>query len=272
MSRAVIALALLLAGPVFARPSMAAEPRGAAVETAVAYVRALGAGDYAKAYSMLTPASQRYFGNVPNYASIWVSDRFSCRSVRALRLERTGSAQIVTLREDVGYFNYGTEREARGTITTGYAVVRESGRYRINDGGHPYRTFVPNGIVAQRGGVKVIVREVAFYPRRLEVMLTFENDGDAFVTFLPYGRSFMRDGAAVYHPMRTRDWLLTDRQLFLGLRLAADARYTGQLNFLVDRRLDDRARSLALVVAPALAEGADRPEEFTLPPISVPAR
>lgn len=272
MRGAVIPAALLLAGSVFARPAFAAAPRGPAVETALAYVRALGAGDYAKAYGMLSPASQLYFGNLPNYASVWISDRFSCHRVQALRLENSRNAQFVTVREDVGYFNYGTEREARGTITTGYAVVRAGAGYRINDAGHPYRTFVPGGIMTQHNGVKVTVRELAFYPRRLEVTLTFENDGDAFVTFLPYGRSFMRDDAAVYHPLRTRDWLLTDRQLFLGLRLAADARYTGQMNFLVDRRLDDRSHSLALVVAPAVAEGADGPVEFALPPISVPAR
>lgn len=272
MTRAHVASALLPAVLAFARPVSAAAPSGPAVQATLAYVRALGSGDYAKAYAMLTPSAQRYFGNLPNFASVWISDRFSCGRVQALHVQTGRGAQIVTIREQIGYFNYGTQRRAHGTITTSYAVLHEHGRYRIDDGGHPYRSFVPSGITAQHRGIKVTVRELAFYARRLEVTLTFENDGQGFVTFLPYGRSFVRDGGAVYHPLRTRDWLLTDRQLFLGLRLAADARYTGQLNFLVDRRLDDRVRSLALVVAPAVGEGAERPEEFDLPPIDVPAR
>ena len=272
MTRAVIAWALLLAGPAFARPALAAAPQGPAVDAALGYVRALGGGDYAKAYGMLTPQSQRYFGNLPNFASVWIADRFRCARVDALRLETAREAQVVTVREEIAYFNHGTQRDAHGIVTAGYTIVRIGGRYRVNDGGHPYRTFVPKGSVAQRGGAKVMVRELAFYPRRLEVTLTFENDGNSFVTFLPYGRSVVHDGAATYHPLRTRDWFLTDRQLFLGLRLAADARYTGQLNFLVERRLDDRARFFSLVVAPALEEGADRPVEFDLQPIAVPAR
>jgi len=122
-----------------------------------------------------------------------------------------------------------------------------------------------------RNGVKIIVRELAFYPRRIELALTFENDGNTFITFLPYGRTLLRDGSNFYHPLETRDWLLTDRQLFLGLRLAPNARYTGQIDFLTPGRLDNRARTFDLTVAPALPEGADQPIEFTFPPIAVPA-
>jgi hypothetical protein len=122
-----------------------------------------------------------------------------------------------------------------------------------------------------RSGAKVVVRELAFYPRRIELALTFENDGNAFITFLPYGRTLLRDGSNVYHPLDTRNWLLTDRQLFLGLRLAPNARYTGQIDFLTPGRLDDRARTYDLTIAPALPEGADQPVEFVMPPITVPA-
>ena len=150
-------------------------------------------------------------------------------------------------------------------------VVKENGAYRVDDEGHPYRSFVPSGAVVEHDGASVTVRKIAFYLRRIEVTLTLVNAGPGQITFLPYGRSVLRDESSVYRLWETRDWLLTDRQLFLGLRLAADARYTGQLNFQVDRRLDDRARSFTLTVAPALREGADTPLEFALPPIAVPA-
>jgi len=222
---------------------------------------------------MLARASRRYFGSYENYVSVWKADRFSSTHGIALKIARDGNAQLVTVRQEISYFNHGTQRLMRGQITTGYAVEEEDGAYRIDDGGHPYRSVLAeSAIAADRGGAKVIVRELAFYPRRVEATVTFENDSNTFITFLPYGRSLLREGSAVYHPLRTRDWMLTDRQLFLGLRLAANARYTGQINFLVPGRLDDRTRQFALVIGPALAQGADAPEQFSLPPIHVAAR
>ncbi|MGH7717120.1 MAG: hypothetical protein ACREML_14140, partial [Vulcanimicrobiaceae bacterium] len=152
-----------------------------------------------------------------------------------------------------------------------YLIVREGNAYCVDDAGHPYRSFVPANTAVDREGVKITVREVAFYPRRIELALTFENDGNGFITFLPYGRSILRDESTIFRPLDTRNWLLTDRQLFLGLRLAPDARYTGQIDFLTSGRLDGRLRTYVLTIAPALPEGADQPMEFVLPPIAVPA-
>ena len=266
---AAVAFAALLVPAV---AGAAVPPQGKAVDVALAYVRALEAGDYAKAYSMLARSAQRYFGSFENYASVWKADRFSGSHATALTVAAHGEAQFVTIRQEISYFNQGTQRQAHGRITTGYAVVDDAGSYRIDDGGHPYRSLVASAVEADRGGAKVILRELAFYPRRIEATVTFENDSPTFVTFLPYGRSVVRDGATTYHPLQTRDWLLTDRQLFLGLRLAPNARYTGQLNFLVPGRLDQRARRLTLDVGPALPQGADAPEHFTLPAIDVPSR
>lgn len=248
-----------------------AAPRGPATEAALGYVRALGSADYAKAYGLLSAGSQRYFGSLENYRSVWTADRFSSAHAQALKIAQAAGGELVTVREQIAYFNHGAQRLARGTITTAYVVIRERGKYRIVDGGHPYRSFVPSRVAARdAGGARVIVRELAFYPRRVEVTLTFENGSNGFVTFLPYGRTLLREGAARYHPLTTRDWLLTDRQLFLGLRLAADARYTGQINFAVWGRVGDGPHTFELIVAPALPAGGERPEEFRLPPIIVP--
>lgn len=258
-------MVLLQAGAVFAAPA------ASAAETALAYVRALGGGDYAKAYALLDAGSQRYFGSLDNYRSVWTSDRFAAGGAKVLKTSAVRGGEVVTVREHVAYFNHGTQRIARGTMTTPYTVIRQRGAYRVIDGGHPYRSFVPTGAIASdAGGTRVIMREMAFYPRRIEVTLTFENASNGFVTFLPYGRTLLREGTTRYYPLATHDWLLTDRQLFLGLRLAANARYTGQINFAVSRRAGDGAHTFALIVAPALPAGADRPEEFRLPPIMVP--
>jgi hypothetical protein len=255
-----------------ARSVPAAPPHGPAVEVALAYARAVGRGDYASAYRMLARGMHRYFGSVGNYASVFEAERFRASDQKAVRLVQTKTGQVVTIRENISYLNHGTQGEGHGRLVTGYVVVREAGAWRVDDAGHPYRSFVPDpSSRIERDGVRLVVRELAFYPRRIELTLSFENLSSAFVTFLPYGRTLLRDQYGAYHPLVTKNWLLTDRQLFLGLRLAPNARYTGQIDFLVDGRLDDRARSFSLNVAPALREGADQPEAFALPQITVPA-
>lgn len=270
MNRGV--LATLVAMLAFALPPCAAAaPSSPAVDVALAYARAVGTGDYNRAYGLLTSGMQRYFGNVSNYASVFKAERFAATDPKALRVERSGNDTIVVLREQITYLNHGTQSQGHGRLGLRYAIVREGDAFRVDDRGHPYKSYVPSGAAVDRNGVKIIVRELAFYPRRIELALTFENDGNAFMTFLPYGRTILRDQTNIYRPLDTRNWLLTDRQLFLGLRLAPDARYTGQIDFLTPGRLDDRARTYVLTVAPALSEGADQPMEFVLPPIAVPA-
>lgn len=274
MIRFACGVALLCAALLTCAParSAAPEPSGPVVDVALAYARAVGRGDYAKAYALLARDMQRYFGSLDNYASVFKAERFSAWDAKAVRLVQAKGGQVVTVRENISYLNHATQRAGHGRLLTGYMVVREAGAYRVDDVGHPYRSFVPEPAPqTDRGGVNVIVRELAFYPRRIELTLTFENLSNSFVTFLPYGRTLLRDQSAAYHPLVTRNWLLTDRRLFLGLRLAPNARYTGQIDFLTPGRLDDRARSFSLTVAPALPEGADQPEEFALPAIAVPA-
>lgn len=268
------ALAALIAMLAFCTPERSVAgppPSGAAVDAALAYARAVGNGDYDAAYAMLTTPMQRYFGSLHNYESVFVAERFSATGAKAVRLEHAKDAQIVTVREAIAFLNHGTQQLGHGQLALRYRIVREGNAYRVDDEGHPYRSYVPDSAVTRKG-VKIIVRELAFYPRRIELALTFENDGNAFITFLPYGRTLLRDGSNVYHPLDTRNWLLTDRQLFLGLRLAPNARYTGQIDFLTPGRLDERAHTYDLTVAPALPEGADQPIEFVLPAIAVPAR
>lgn len=267
--RLVPALALALAVALTRAPARSATP---AADTALAYARAVGRGDYAAAYGLLARGTQRYFKSIANFASVFQAERFRASGAKAIGAVQTKSNVVVTIREDITYLNHGTQAEGRGRLVTRYVVVREARAYRVDDGGHPYRSFVPTPASrVERDGVRLTVRELAFYPRRIELTLSFENRGNAFVTFLPYGRTLLRDQYGAYHPLVTRDWLLTDRRLFLGLRLPPDGRYTGQIDFLVDGRLDDRTRDFSLSVAPALREGADEPEAFGLPQITVPA-
>lgn len=119
-------------------------------------------------------------------------------------------------------------------------------------------------------GLRIDVRKVSFFAGRVEMILTFTNQGAGFVTILPYGRTVLRDGSGgIYHPLATKLPALTDRRLYEGLRLAANARYSGALNFQVPARFDPKR--LNLTVAPALRDGMDAPFEAVLPQMNVPA-
>jgi len=65
---------------------------------------------------------------------------------------------------------------------------------------------------------------------------------------------------------------LTDRQLFIGLRLAPSAQYTGALQFETPV-LADGPRRFTLTVAPFLRDGSDAPGEVSfsaIPPSPIP--
>ena len=96
-------------------------------------------------------------------------------------------------------------------------------------------------------------------------MVTFVNLGDNFVTLLPYGKSVLRDDrGGVYRILATKDWTITDKPLFQGVRLAPNSQYTGSLAFTAPR-VGDVRRTWSLTLAPALREGADEPFAMTVP-------
>ncbi len=119
-------------------------------------------------------------------------------------------------------------------------------------------------------GLRVRVIKMAFYTRRIEVVLSIANVGDKFVTALPYGKSVLRDGSgAIYRILATKDWRLTNQQLFLGLRLAPDAQYTGTIAF-ESPLLDDAARTWELTLGPVLTDGGDAPFSVVVGGIAAP--
>ena len=255
-----------LPGPLCA----ASEPAGIR-QAVLSYMRARGSGDYAAAFGQLTAADRSYFKNLANYASVFKADRFSSSGTTVLKVTPQKTSWIVTVRETIHFYDHGLQIERSGRITVPLVVVREPGGFRMDDTGHPYRSILPSSSLALHRA-RVSVRKISFFLRRIEVTLAFENDGTEAITFLPYGRSLLRDARGdVFRPFETRNWLLTDRQLFLGLRLAGSARYTGQINFQATGRVGDAAGLLTLVVGPALPEGGDEPLTFELPPIAVPA-
>ncbi len=209
---------------------------------------------------MLNPAARAYYRRADNFRSVYVADgyrigRFALLGVR--RSRHAGSVYFV--RETAQYHDWAHETELRVTATVPLGVVLVSGTWRIKDPGHPWRALATDAST-RVDGLRVSVKKVSFFARRIETIVTFANLGDRYVTLLPYGKSILRDDVGTpYRIIETRDWALTDKQLFEGLRLAPDAQYTGMLAFACERPLGDGPRVFTLTVAPLMDDGADQP-------------
>jgi hypothetical protein len=220
---------------------------------------ALESGRYRAAYELLNAAARSYYRDAGNYASIFAADRFRITSFRLVGASpERARGRVFFARETARYRDHAHDVDLALTATVPVGVIPDGGGWRIKDPGHPWRAFASDAFGAANG-VRVIVKKISFFERRIEAVVTFVNAGSAFVTVLPYGKSLLRDsGGRFYHPIETRDWRLTDRMLFEGLRLAPDAQYTGSLAF-SSEPLDDTARTFSLTIAPLLCDGADLP-------------
>lgn len=131
------------------------------------------------------------------------------------------------------------------------------------------RLTVASTANATENGLRVTVREIAFYERYATVLATFVNLGERGVTILPFGRSALRDGVAVYRVFVTRDAGLADPRLVIGVRLAPNAQIRGRLAFALPSA-DVRPHRVVLTVGPNVLDGGEVPFSVELPPIALP--
>ena len=225
---------------------------------------------YNDAFALLESKQRAYFRTAANFASGFEADgatldAFAIAGVRGATPER-----VVFVRERIALDDPANDVRVTTVLTVPYLVVGRGSSARIGEGaGRPWRAFAANAS-ARSGGMRVTVKKVAFDEHDVRVIVTMQNDGVGFVTVLPYGRSVLRDDAgAIYRPIVSRDWTMTDRRLFLGLRLAADSRYTGALAF-ASPALDDRAHRFTLTLGPIVRDGASAP--FSIDVAGVSAR
>ncbi len=233
------------------------------------YLQALRAREYAAAYALLSKPERAYFGTARNYASSFVADRIALRSYRLVSTTQTSQGTLAIVSETLAVFSQ--KRQASGTVTSkfAYGIVNAGGALGIKDPYHPWRAIVPERWAATASGVTVIVRKLSFYTGRIELLMAFQNRGDATVTILPYGRSIVRDDAdAVHRPIATKLAGLTDAELYEGVRLAPGEQYTGAMTFFTSDRF--APATLSATIAPLLADGADAPFALELPDYSVP--
>lgn len=230
------------------------------------YVTAIQRGDYAAAYALLTHGEQQYFRSSANFASVWTADDFKIAQFHVDDVRSSSAGQVAFVRETVMYLDHSRDKHIVARIVTPIGILKEHGVPRIKDPGHPWKARAVM-VQAEKDQLRITVKKIAFYPHRIQLVLTFANLGDNAITLLPYGRTVMRDDLGnVYRIIAVKDWGLTDRELFLGLRLASDAQYTGEINF----ELPDgsaKPKSFELSVAPALRDGADAPFDVDIGPI-----
>jgi len=229
-----------------------------------AYLAALTRSDYPAAFALLTREEQRYFGNAQNFASGFMADGLKIFSHQAIGLTPFPGGVVVSVNESFQFTDpgHGIPVKAKGRVD--YGLINEGGKVRIKDPSHPWLAVVPKNATVTQDGLRVTVNKVSFFTGRVEVMLTFANIADTTVTLLPYGRSVLHDDTGnTYRPIETKLPGLTDRNLRLGLRLPSDAQYTGALTFVTPNRLTPK--SLSLILAPQLRDGADAPFEVDLP-------
>ncbi len=227
--------------------------------------------NYAAAFRLLNPAARTYFREAANLRSVYTADGFRVERFTIVGRRAGSSGAIVLVRETARFRDHAHDVTLRETATVSLGVVPVAGAWRIKDPGHPWRAFAPRALAA-RDGLTVSVKKVSFYARRIEAVVTFENRSPSSVTLLPYAKSILRDAAGTRYPIiETRDWSLTDKVLFEGLRLAPSAEYTGTLAFSCGP-LDDRPRRFSLTIAPILFAGADLPFSLDVSRIAATAR
>jgi hypothetical protein len=245
-------------------PSGAANTRSAQTALIEKYVAALRAARYDVAYGLLVASERAYFGDVENYRSVFAADGYALRGARILGAQGDARGRVFFVRETIDYVDHASDQTRRLEATVPLGVVRDGGALHIKDPGKPYRAFA-SASSADAAGLRVTVKKLEFFPDRIDVVLTFTNLGDGFVTVLPYNKSVLRDDrGGLYRVVATNNWAITDKQLFEGIPLAPNAEYTGALVFAATR-LDDATRAWSLDVAPALRDGSNAPFDITVP-------
>ena len=262
---ALLVTALLGASPApLPRPSYGPVPDNAQTRTVKRYVDALRAAHYDDAFALLTDDERAYFGSAASFKSVFEADGYVLKSATIAGARGDDRGRVYFVRERIGFVDHADDvrREIEAIVPVG--ILPEHGALHVKDPGKPYRAFATVSTV-DASGVRATVKKVDFFPDRIEVVVTFTNVGDNFVTLLPYGKSVLRDDrGGVYRILATKNWTVTDKRLYEGIRLAPSSRYTGSLAFSAGR-LGDVKRTWSLTLAPALREGADEPFELTIP-------
>jgi hypothetical protein len=261
---ALLCVAMLGASPAPQPIRYGPVPNNAQTAVVKKYVEALRAAKYDDAFVLLTDEERKYYGNAAAYSSVFDADGYVLNGASVVGARGDDRGRVYFVRERIAFVDHANDKRREIEATVPLGVLPERGALHVKDPGKPYRAFASTSTV-DVSGLRVTVKKVDFFPDRIDVVVTFANAGDDFVTVLPYGKSVLRDDrGGAYRILATKDWSVTDKRLYEGIRLAPNSRYTGSLAFTAPR-LGDLKRTWSLTLAPALREGADAPFDVTVP-------
>jgi hypothetical protein len=259
---ALLCIATLGASPA-PRARYGPVPNNAQTAVIKKYVEALRTGNYDAAFALLSDDERTYYGSAASYRSVFEADGYALKSASVAGARGDDRGRVYFVRERITFVDHATDKQREIEATVPLGVLPEHGVLHVKDPGKPYRAFA-SASVADASGLRVTVKKVDFYPDRIDVVVTFTNVGDNFVTVLPYGKSVLRDDrGGVYRILATKNWTITDKKLYQGVPLAPNSQYTGSLAFTAPR-LGDVKRGWSLTLAPALREGGDAPFDVTV--------
>ena len=245
------------------RPSYGPVPNSAQTRVVQRYLDALRAARFDDAFALLTDEERTYFGTAASFKSVFDADGYVLKTASIAGARGDDRGRVYFVRERVGFVDHADDARHEIDAIVPIGILPEHGALHVKDPGKPYRAFT-SGSTTEASGLRATVKKVDFFPDRIDVVITFTNVGNNFVTLLPYGKSVLRDDrGGVYRILATKNWTVTDRRLYEGIRLAPNSRYTGSLAFSA-ARLGDVKRVWSLTLAPALREGADEPFELTV--------
>ena len=243
------------------KPTFGPLPGGGQTQAVSAYLTALKRADYPAAFARLSSRDRAYFRNAKNFASIFTADALALRSFKLLGANGDERGRVFFVHESLGFYNHLKNERFKGEVDVLLGALDDHG-WKVRDLGHPWKAY-PADATQSVDDLRVQIRKVSYFERRIEIIVNFANLGSSFVNVLPYGKSVLRDDRGnVYRILATKDPVLTDRQLFIGLRLAPNAQYSGALQFETPV-LDDAPHALALRIAPFLRDGSDVPGEVS---------
>ena len=241
----------------------------AAVAVVKRYVAALAADQTDRAFALLTPAQQRYFGNARNFASNYAStgyhlDRWSIASTRA----HTPTLAEVDVDQTTSFFDVAAQKTMQAHATEPYFALRSGDSWGVKEIYVPWKSYAPKA-QGRSGGLVVVVDRIEFYDRRVQVDCTLRDDGKRPLQVLPLLKSRLVLGTQTIAPLADPDFPLNDRQFYDGVRLYPLHQVVGYINFPISSRTD-RAYVAQLTVGPFVEDGAAGPASVSVGPISLP--
>jgi hypothetical protein len=268
-----VSLVAMGATPPVARRALQPIPGDAQTRLVERYLGALQHARYADAFALLNSSAQSYYRDAHNLGSVYDADRNGILTFRLIGMRSEAQVgRVYFVRETARFRDHAHDTDLRVTATVPVGVIRAAGGWAIKDPGHPWRAFASQASTLT-DGIRVTVKKLSFFARRIEAVISVVNESGSFVTFLPYGKSVLRDSNGdVYRPIEIRDWTLTDKTFFEGLRLAPNAQYTGMLGFTCEP-LNNAVRTFALTFAPVIIDGGEAPFAVDVDAITdLPAR